>query len=264
MGLVSSLSSILGAREDRRIASCALVDMDDTGSADISSRLAFQYFPETISDSYSTEWVQKNIIGGSHPIYQWIHGNARTISFEAVFTADIDEYSIGSNGPLGALSNAISDIGAVASSVSKNPLGTAISVAKKAVGGGTESVDVAGALAWLKSKLYPDYQGGVASPPPKMVLLLPNSGIVSQVGVDVTSAGEDVSVDSVPVIMLSCNVTYEAFFRSGSPRVATVALEFAETIQTGTSDWNYVSRSDITKIYQGNGPRLYNKTGLIS
>ena len=266
MGFISSLSSVLGTREDRRTASCALVDIDDSGSADVSSRIAFQYFPETITDSYSTEWVQKNIIGGSHPIYQWIHGNARSISFEAVFTADAPPKgfdSIGSN-PLTGAANAISDIGAVVSQVSKNPLGTAISLVKSAAGGSQVSIDVAGAIAWLKSKLYPDYQDGVALPPPKMLLILPNSGIVSQVTVDTTSAGADVAVDSIPVIMLSCNVTYEAFVRSGSPRVASVALEFAETIQIGTDNWNYVARSDISKIYQPGGTRLYNKTGIIS
>lgn len=267
MGFLSSLSSVLGTREDRRTASCALVDMDDDGSADVSSRIAFQYFPETITDSYSAEWVQKNIIGGSHPIYQWIHGNARSISFEAVFSADAPPKgydSIGSNGPLASAASAISDVGAVVGEISKNPLGTAISLAKNAAGGGKESIDIAGAIAWLKSKLYPDYQNGIALPPPKMLLILPNSGIVSQVSVDTTSAGADVAVDSIPVIMLSCNVTYEAFFRSGSPRVANVALEFAETIQIGTNNWNYVSRSDIAKIYQPGGTRIYNKQGIIS
>lgn len=243
MGIVSSLSSALGTRDDRRISSCSLIDLKDNGSPDDSTRLSFQYFPETIQDSYSTEWAQKNIIGGSHPIYQWMHGNGRQISFEAVFSADtppkgFDQAGDGGNF-LETLSTGISDIGSSIGQITKNPIGSAISALK---GASQAQMDVAGGIAWLKSKLYPTYQKRVARPPAKMLLILPNSGIVSKVN--------GIKDDSVPVIMLSCNVTYESFFRSGSPRIVTVALEFAETIQIGTKNWSYVNRTDVAAVYQ--------------
>jgi hypothetical protein len=282
MGFVSSLQSALGTAEDRRIASCALVDIAfDDGSVDLDTLRSFQYYPETISDSYSTEWAQKNIIGGSHPIYQWMHGNARMISFEAVFTADIDPYPPPSGSSLlGAASNAINDAGAIASALSSNPLGTAIAAVKTAIGGNSSSLDPAGAAAWLRSKLYPTYSSGVANPPYPMYLIMPNSGITSGVGLGTTTSSVPTSPlspstfspvpgwskppDGVPVFMMSCNITYESFFRSGSPRVVTCALEFAETIQLATQNWNYVDQSSIVNVYTDPKQRPYTYKGLVS
>lgn len=57
-----------------------------TGPVDVNSEnvLDFQFFPESVSDEKEVNWSEREIPGGSHPIYQFVSGGARTISFEAV------------------------------------------------------------------------------------------------------------------------------------------------------------------------------------
>jgi hypothetical protein len=229
MSLISTVQQVISPKEDKNIAKAALVDLNDNGSLNNSTYRTFQYFPETISDTRSSEWQAKNVIGGSHPIYQWIYGSGREISFEATFTRDY--MSVKSDGSLNSTLNLID-------SAIKNPIGTAISLVKN--GGSTNNegdytVKMEGAIAWLRSKTYPSYPNRIAKAPPKMLLVLPGTGIFSGAKVDQAK-----TIDSIPVIMTSCNVTYEAFFRTGEPRVVTVAVSFAEIIQTSSPGWGFV------------------------
>jgi hypothetical protein len=283
MSVFSSVSSVLGTREDNRVSSMSILEIDARGNMDHKSKKSFQYFPETITDSRSVNWIEKNVVGGSHPIYQWTYGSARTISFEVVFTNEIAP-PIPTNGGLLSVASSLESAGAAASSIAKNPLGTAISMAKGA-GANPYSVNIPAALAWLRAKTYPLYgppqsvnttgassipqnigtagataglssaQSGmgpavgnsaknagsiIANAPPKLLLVMPNSGIAS------LAYGK--IVDSVSCIMTSCNVTYEAFFRTGHPRIVTVSLEFAEIVQTGQHNWGFVSRDSINSL----------------
>jgi hypothetical protein len=246
MGLISSIAQVTDSKSR---AKAYLAELFDDGSLDQSSVRSFQYYPETISDSRGVSYSSKDVIGGSHPIYQWTHGSERVITFSAVFTADYsDEQSVGSN--LSKINDAVNVI--------KNPMNAIGAAAKKAFGGSvkdTNSLSVAAAIAWLRSKTYPDYPAGqIMSAPPKLILYLPGSGITSYVG--------PYKTDGVPVLMRTCSVEYEAFFNNGAPRVAVVSLEFVETIQVGAS-WGYVSQSDVeaswktTSVYdQGKGDTI--------
>jgi hypothetical protein len=177
------------------------------------SLLSFQYFPETIEDSKNPNYSVKSIPGGSHPIRQFVDGGDRNISFVALFVND-ENPDKGNDSIAGQLAN-----------VSINKL---LSGNKR-----KDSVDIAGAIAWLKSYTYPDYKNNVAIAPPVLILYIPGSGIV----------GNGKFPDSVTVVMTSCQVTYEAFHRDGTPRVATVSLSFAEMINY-YKGWQYVSRDN--------------------
>jgi len=226
MGILSSISNITGS--DKKHAKAFLVELDDDGDQKASSFNNFQYFPETISDSRGVNYTTKEVIGGSHPIYQWIHGSERTISFDAIFTADF------------TVKEDLSQFLSAAASVLKNPVSAVVSAFK---GPDPHAPEIKKYIAWLRSKTYPAYEGtGPVSPPPKMLLWLEGSGITSGVG--------GYASDVIPVIMKRCDVTYEAFFRDGSPRIATVALEFAEIIQIGSA-WEFVNRSDIETSWSG-------------
>lgn len=139
--------------------------------------------------------------------------------------------------------------------VIKNPLNAVGAGVKKLAGGGsgdTDNINVAAAIAWLRSKTYPDYPAGsLMSAPPKLVLYLPGSGITSFIG--------PYKTDSVPVLMRSCNVEYESFFNNGAPRVAVVTLEFVETIQVGDT-WGYVSQSNVEVSWKQQGRSLPDST----
>lgn len=164
--------------------------------------LGLQYWPESISDSRGSEWSPRNIPGGSHPIYQWTHGGERRISFTAVFSTDTappDETS-GRDDPY-------ADISQFAG-----------------IRKGTRDMDIRAAINWLRYFTYPRYGTGAdlrAYEPPKCILVMPNMGM-----------GHDGS-DYIVAVMSQCDVTYEACFPNGVPRLCEVSLEFAETVQYG-------------------------------
>lgn len=164
--------------------------------------LGLQYWPESISDSRGSEWSPRNIPGGSHPIYQWTHGGERRISFTAVFSTDTappDETS-GRDDPY-------ADISRLAG-----------------IRKGTRDMDIRAAVNWLRYFTYPRYGTGAdlrAYEPPKCILVMPNMGM-----------GHDGS-DYIVAVMNQCDVTYEACFPNGVPRLCEVSLEFSETVQYG-------------------------------
>jgi hypothetical protein len=160
------------------------------------STFVFQFWPTQIQDNYEVEYATKPIPGGSHPLYQWIGGSGRVISFEAVFTSEIED-DFAFNGL------------------------TALTPSSR------YSVNVAGAIAALRSYQYPTYREGseigIVEPPKRLHLVLPKTNI-----------GGD--RDDILCFLKSCRVTIESSFPSGAIRVATVALEFIETVQKSTGD----------------------------
>lgn len=180
------------------------------------SAIAFQYWPETIQDTRPVEWSPRNIPGGSHPIYQWTHGGERRISFTAVFTTDtspdeaILEYVDGLfDVSLGRSYNSPYDLQA------DQPL-SGLELGKR-------DLDLRSVISWLRWFTYPTYGIGNdlrAFEPAKCLLVLPH-----------TKLGHSGS-DYIMTVMTQCDVTYEAWFTTGFPRIIEVSLEFAEVVQS--------------------------------
>lgn len=243
MGILTSLSQGLNGGETANTKRCFLAEMSDSGSPVPGSTRAVQFFPETISDSRSVQYEEKTMMGSSHPIYQWVHGSDRIISFEAHFASDTPAVNSG----------VIGDPLSTASSILKNPVAGIIAATKGP--GSNAAVDIAKAIAWLRSYTYPSYPGsGVVKAPPKLLLYLEGTQIYSFVGTHTTSV--------IPVILRRCDVTYESFFRNGSIRSAMVSLEFAETIQVGNS-WGYVDRTPISRYAMVDNGYTYGKDGVL-
>lgn len=245
MSLIKSLASIIGPRENEQIASAILGELDTNDDTAVPKyQIPFQYFPETIQDSRSVEYVSKVPVGSSHPIYQWVGGSPRSISFQAVLTADLQPPSkIPSSSTQDNFAKAASKLesfGAAVSSVIKSPAGAFGGLIQNKAGTDIDrkyNIDIGAYIAWLRAKTYPVYSAKYIAPP-KLVLYLPNSGIV---GAKV--AGLSIR-DSIFCIMTNCNVTYEAFFHNGAPRIAVVDLEFVEIIQVG-NNWGYVTKDAL-------------------
>lgn len=240
MGIISSISSITGKAE--KVAKCYLAELEANDATVPGSIQAFQHFPETISDNRGVNYRDKTGIGSSHPIYQWVGGSPREISFEAVFAADEE--------PIDP-STGLEAIGRTIASINRNPIAAGAKLISDAVVGNKDvnKMDVASGIAWLRSKTYPIYQkNNSVLPPPRLLLWLENSRITSFVN--------GYELDVVPVIMTRCDVTYEAFFRSGAPRVAMVSLGFNEIIQVG-QNWKYISKTDFDRAWKG----VYNQAG---
>jgi hypothetical protein len=189
---------------------------------------SFQYFPSTIEDSKASNYQAKIIPGLSHPLYQWTSGGARTISFEAVFTRDRTYTD--------SESQAI-DFGVV--SATEKAVGFSIGKSSD-----DRNVDIPSAIAWLRSFMLPQYATGSADgksapgvdaqgtysptpsrphPPSKLILGLP--------GVRINWGVPELAGDEMYCIMTGCGVNYSGFFHDGTPRIAKVALAFAEIIQ---------------------------------
>jgi len=216
MPTVSSLAESLNAQIDARTSDCALIELggDDSPTGD---NQVFQYYPETISDTKAVNYQQKEIFGGSLPLYQFITGGERLISFTVTFTCDVD------------LLNAVDQSAS-----------TELYQRLKNAGQERRNVDIRSAIMWLRGYMLPSYQdtsiqaqindttGGtqLTLAPRKLVLSMPGTGI-GYAGGDDRLAG----ADSVVCIMTQCDVTYEALFPSGLPRAATVQLAFAQIAQ---------------------------------
>ncbi len=229
MGLLNTISNVIGKNVEQ-VSKVYLVELDPNSDEPKSDTMqAFQYWPETITDSRSVDYRQQNPVGSSHPLYQWLHGSPRSIRFDAIFVNEDNDT------PQDALTN----IGATVSSIVRNPLAGTIGLLGKKKQGG--SVDVAGAVAWLRAKTYPSYTKTKAIPPPKLLLWAENSGLTSFVGPH--------ELDVIPCVMTECTVTYEGFFRNGTPRVATVSLAFDEIIQLG-SQWKYVDGKNVSRAWR--------------
>ena len=183
----------------------------------------FQFWPQQISDRYQTNYSTKAIPGLSHPLYQWVGGGGRTISFDATFVTEIAE-----DAPFTATSSfneqvaqnaALGSVGATASSA----ITAAFLPSSRYV------INVSAALAALQRYLCGTYpavgqaKAGLIIPPKKVVLVLPGTNI-----------GRLQGNDSILCILKSADVTMESFFPSGEIRAATVSLEFAEIIQSTT------------------------------
>lgn len=170
------------------------------------NNIALQYWPESITDMRSVEWNPRVIPGGSHPIYQWTHSGERRLSFVAVFTTDTEppESSLGNANPY---QDGFDSPGTLS--------GYQI---------GHRDLDIRAAISWLRWFTYPSYGIGQDTrvfEPAKVMLCMPNSGIAH--------TGQD----HITAVMTACEVTYEAFFTSGLPRIAEVSIELAEVVQQG-------------------------------
>jgi len=180
-----------------------------------NTHLALQYWPESLQDSRGAEWNPRNIPGGSHPIYQWTHGGERRLSFTVVFTTDTapPDGTTGLDDPYADLS--------ILAGIQK----------------GTRDLDIRKAINWLRYFTYPSYGSGPdlrVYEPPKCILVFPNTGL-----------GHDGS-DYVTCLMTQCDVTYEAWFPNGMPRICELSLEFAETVQSGNRV-RFHSRSNMLR-----------------
>jgi len=171
--------------------------------------IAFQYWPESLQDTRASEWNPRNIPGGSHPIYQWTHGGERRISFTSVFTTD--------TAPDESVLEAIEETFVASPYETGSTLLNGLEL-------GVRDVDLRSVVSWLRWYTYPHYGLGEnlqAYEPAKCLLVLPN-----------TKLGHN-GVDYVVCVMTQCDVTYEAWFETGFPRIMEVSLEFAEVVQEG-------------------------------
>jgi hypothetical protein len=217
-GLTTLAAAIQGGtfltKLNKRKQVASIYELKDEDSSPTGVYRAFQYWPETITDTKAVTWATKEIPGGSLPLYQWTSSGERLISFTAVFTCDndlIDQENVNAN-----IFERLKDKGEL-----------------------NRNIDIRSALVWLRRFMLPKYSndaGALGVPnvyaPPKFILSMPGTSIGLTGGAFPNDAS---TADSLYAIMLQCDITYVAAFPSGLPRVVEVALSFAQIAQLAGS-----------------------------
>lgn len=233
MAGLASLASAVGTLISERRSYAYLIELEPGSDKPVSSQ-AFQYFPETLSDTKAVNWQPKEIPGGSLPLYQWASSGERTLSFTAYFSTDVDQ------NPDGVVSQ------------STDPAYTRQRL--QSTGQAERNIDVRSAVIWLRQYMLPRYDKHHTVPPPKLNLYLPKSGI-GLAGGETQLTGTD--ADTVTCVMTSCEVNWEKFFPSGNARIASVELSFAQVPQyqgvvTFPQRGDNMSRAATTGLQVGN------------
>lgn len=204
--LLSLSESILVDINSRR-SQCLLVGLNER-TYEMEERFAFQYFPATVDSSREVNYSDISVPGSSLPIPQWVSSGAHTISFQAYFSADID---IGAPGKEARADQIHSNL--------------------RSSGNEAQNQDIRTAIMYLSSFMSPRYGvvGGVGGrpltyPPRKCMLVMKNSGIGTRAGI--YPGDGEIDPDVIVCTMRTCDVSYQAFFPSGIPRLATVSLVF--------------------------------------
>jgi hypothetical protein len=191
--------------------SASLFELTPDGNVDSTTHFRFQYFPETIQDNKAVNYAGTTVPGASLPIYQWISGGERLISFSAFFSSDL-------------LFNR--------DSLEKAPFDR-----MKKLGMEHRVVDIRAAVVWLRRYVLPTYKDpstgeAFVTPPARLGLFVPGLRLGLIGGAEDGTTGGS-SGDIVRVIMTQCDATYESFFANGVPRTATVQLSFVQIAQYG-------------------------------
>jgi len=206
MPTVPALTDVL-ATQGEKTSGVYITELEHVTDAPVEgSTKRFQWFPETLTDTKAINYQQKEIPGGSLPLYQWINSGERIISFTAQFTTDVNVLD-----PDGKKD-------------------TTLHTRLVDEGSARHNIDIRAAIIWLRRFMHPKYEaneGGKGVPitvaPRKIFLSIPNSGI--------GTSGGGIDPHSIYAIMNQCDVSYEDMFPNGMPRVVSVQLSFVQVAQ---------------------------------
>lgn len=136
----------------------ALFPIDDKGTIEFFETGIFLLNPSSWQESKSANWVEHNIPGNSDPVLQWTSSGARTVSFEALITADTSDFVSGVRAKPGTetdpLKKATSFVAGIAAAFFK------VTAPTQVVDTGAEDatdLDISNYLNYYRSLLYPTY-----------------------------------------------------------------------------------------------------------
>jgi hypothetical protein len=158
-----------------------LFPISTTGEVEISEVGIFMLNPTSWQESKSTNWVEHSVPGQSDPILQWISGGARTVTFEALVTADTSDFISGQKRQPGEetdpLKKSTTFIGSIAAAFFNVP---APAPRIEVDGDRGSNLDISNYLNYYRSLLYPVYDkvdkpGRLRNSPPLLVLYSGNA-----------------------------------------------------------------------------------------
>lgn len=263
------------ARKPINISTAAPGDIDSTtslkkmiiakvtsdGKIDESSKTLGKLLlnPESLNESKTSNWVPNAIPGQSEPILQWTSGASRTVSFDALVTADQGDTPYlkkTDTDPLAFVAEkAVNAIGGIAASflgVNISPLANFFSKPGQA----NEVLSIENQLQYYRSLAYPVYQNGRLKQSPPLVVLYAGKAFGDQFSIpgDTVSSVDDLWVLAEYSIKISKQLP------NLTPMEATVSFKFIQYAvssigsdkyaTSGTSNQNPVGKS-LTQTIAG-------------
>lgn len=165
-----------GKSNDGKLLSCCLYKVDAvTGNIITDVRGKFLLNPASFNENKTANWATQQIPGNSDPVYQYMGGGPRTVTFDTLVTRDTSHLdSAEEDNPLQDLAGAaFTAVGAVASAFAGVTL-PPITDLFGSLASGKDRLSISNRLAYYRSLLYPlyttNYAGLVQSP--SLVVLL--------------------------------------------------------------------------------------------
>lgn len=185
--LNAPVSSGVSPSKNDAFRKAALIKVDNNGNIAKTdntgdTRALFLLNPASYEESKSSNWVAHQVPGQSDPVYQWVSGGARQITFEALVTRDSSassQLNPSSKNPLeGIVDTALNVVGDIASNfagIALPPIGDLFT--DKSPTSGIQ-LSITGYLNYYRSLLYPTYTAdkkSLASSPPLVVFVSGNT-----------------------------------------------------------------------------------------
>lgn len=158
-----------------------LFPINNKGEIQFSEAGIFMLNPTSWQESKSTNWVEHSVPGQSDPVLQWISGGARTVTFEALVTADTSDFVSGQIRQPGVetdpLKKASTFIGSIAAKFFKVPAPAPRIESDDSRG---SNLDISAFLNYYRSLIYPVYDkvdnpNKLRNSPPLLVLYSGNA-----------------------------------------------------------------------------------------
>lgn len=177
-GSEDALSNHGTANNGSLLRKAALFRVDKDGKIIKNKAGVFILNPASYEESKSANWIQQQVPGQSDPVLQWVSSGARTVSFEALVTADTSYFNSSIITKPGEetdpLKKALQVVGEIASAFFKISIPPPRQTIEEKASKG-DSLDISEYLNYYRSLLYPTYDS-VTNPrklrysPPLLVL----------------------------------------------------------------------------------------------
>lgn len=216
-----------GVKNDGRLKRMILAKVTSDGKIDQFSLSAGSLLlnPESVEDVKISNWIANQIPGQSDPIYQWVSGGPRTLSFEALVTKDTAEFLNPQDDPLaGLIDSAINAIGSIASSfigINLPPLGDLFSSVSEDAEGNELSIEEQ--LNYYRSLNYPNYVEGRLETSPPLLAIMSGSMLST---VNTHPGAMAISEDTDLWVLTELRIRETKFLSNLAPMEALVSFRF--------------------------------------
>ena len=175
---LGTVDNLAGGRkiQGETLQVAGLFPISDRGEVQISESGIFMLNPTSWTESKSANWVEHIVPGQSDPVLQWVSSGARTVTFEALVTADTSDFVSGQKRQPGEetdpLKKAVTFIGSIAAAFFKVPAPAPRVESDDDRG---DNLDISNYLNYYRSLLYPVYDkvdnpNKLRNSPPLLVL----------------------------------------------------------------------------------------------